>query len=659
MKKNERMIEGLEDARLLIKLSIVAGIGSIVIGLVIIFAGTATGWAGSDVFGMALLPCWMTLLFSIASMVCGLLASSSAKESEDKALLEKRKESVASFNIDEDVRFTAGKTFDNYLKYAPYVLAILGALLTLLLLSGFYAGWAKRTVDPVPSNAMQGAFLSAVLMLISLFGGAFYIGQSRAKSFRWLRPIGAWMIMNALVMLLATASILMFHFEMPRADYILSRILFWFFAVLGLEFVINFMIEFYRPRTIEEPKPIFESRLLGLFTEPGGVMRNVADTLDYQFGFKVSSTWIYGFIERALFPLLIIWILVLWIFSGIVEVGPNQIGIRERFGKIVSTTPLQPNVYYTLPWPFGQIKRFSCEKIHSVSIGPETNKKKEEAEPEDDGHGHNKKEKPKGGDDKHETVLWTEEHYHGDQGMFLVASPEIGSKADSPSSLSYLGAMIDVQFHIRESQIIDYAYKNKDPELMLKRIGRKVLTKYLASVPMINIMSDKRYEVGIKLKKLIQAGADQENLGIQIVAVNLLDAHPPIKDVAPAYQEVIGARQEKESMIFKANAYKEMILPEAEAKATQLIEEAKSYSYDKIKVAQAESERFNKQLITYRIMPELYKLRTYLSFLEKDCSDTRKFILSSNIPSQIYEVNMEEKARLDLIDTDLGDITNQ
>ena len=157
---------------------------------------------------------------------------------------------------------------------------------------------------------------------------------------------------------------------------------------------INFIVEFYRPRTIEEPRPIFESRILALFTEPGGVMRNVADTLDYQFGFKVSSTWIYSFIERGLFPLLIVWVIVLWVFSGITEVGPNQVGIRERFGKIVSTSPMEPGIYYNAPWPFGKISRFSCDEINSVMIGPmeeEHHEEEEEEEEADDGHGHGKK----------------------------------------------------------------------------------------------------------------------------------------------------------------------------------------------------------------------------------------------------------------------------
>ena len=106
-------------------------------------------------------------------------------------MLEKRKESVAAFNVDEDVRFTAGKSLDNYLKYAPYVVTILGALLVLIMLVGYHYGWQKRVDEPVPSNPLQAVVVTGVLMLISLLGGAFYIGQSRDKAFRWLRPVGA------------------------------------------------------------------------------------------------------------------------------------------------------------------------------------------------------------------------------------------------------------------------------------------------------------------------------------------------------------------------------------------------------------------------------------------------------------------------------------
>jgi hypothetical protein len=58
-------------------------------------------------------------------------------------------------------------------------------------------------------------------------------------------------------------------------------------------------------------------------------------------------------------------------------------------------------------------------------------------------------------------------------------------------------------------------------------------------------------------------------------------------------------------------------------------------------------------------MPGMFKLRTYLDFLENDCKDIRKYVLSSQFPYEIYEINLEKKTRLDLLDADLGNISGK
>ena len=63
--------------------------------------------------------------------------------------------------------------------------------------------------------------------------------------------------------------------------------------ILCAEFVFNFISEFYRPRTQLEDRPVHESRILAVFIDPGSIAKNVANMLDYQFGFKVSGTWMY------------------------------------------------------------------------------------------------------------------------------------------------------------------------------------------------------------------------------------------------------------------------------------------------------------------------------------------------------------------------------
>ena len=237
--------------------------------------------------------------------------------------------------------------------------------------------------------------------------GAFFVGQSRSKSFRWLRPVGAWLLAGFGVMFCAMIASLFTHNGMTRIDDLIARVIFWIFAVLGAEFVASFVIEFYRPRTLKEQRPIFESRLLALFTEPGGVMRNIASALDYQFGFKVSGTWLYSFLERSFFPLVLVWAVILWGFTMIHEVGPSEVGVRETFGRVTEEKLLEPGIYWTLPWPMGTVKRFSCTEIQQVVVGELHDEKGDDGQPS-----------KKAADS---VVLWTNPH-GGDDNNFLVTN---------------------------------------------------------------------------------------------------------------------------------------------------------------------------------------------------------------------------------------------
>ena len=52
------------------------------------------------------------------------------------------------------------------------------------------------------------------------------------------------------------------------------------------------------------------------------------------------------------------------------------------------------------------------------------------------------------------------------------------------------------------------------------------------------------------------------------------------------------------------------------------------------------------------------KKYTYMQ-LEEDAAAARKFIVSKSLKNEIYELNFEEKERLDLIDTDITQLTNK
>ncbi len=628
----------IEQARLSAKLSLAAvALAAIIEGVALAF-GPIKGWAGLDVFCLASIPFGLALVFSIAAFVRASLLSKALVEEEEKILLEKRKASSNSLmDVSEDVRFTAGRTLGNYEKYAPWSLAFFGFLGTFGLLFFFWRLWTSRLVMPVPENPLETAFVAATAALFALFIGAFLVGQSKVAEFRWLRPVGAWLIAGFCAMALATIAALLYKSGVSGWDVPLAKILGFALAALGVEFLTNFIMEFYRPRTQLEDRPVYESRLLALFTEPGGVIRNVADTLDYQFGFKVSKTWIYEALQVSLLPGLMAWLFALWLFTGIADVSPGELGLRVRFGAPVSTTaPLEPGVHLKLPWPYERIVRIPVERVQEVVVGVDM------SNPE------NKGKAPA-------VILWTAGHYKEDNFLVANASPANGEK-DVANAVSVIEAFMPIHYQVRRESVADYAFKFNDVSGVLRDIGQREATSYFASADFITTMSNGRERVAKELRAKIQAESDKLGLGIDIVSVNLHDVHPPVEEVAPAFQDVLCALEQKEVTVLEAEAYKIRTVENAKIDALNIKAASNSYRYNRVTVASAESERFKRQLSAYNAMPSMFKLRSYLDFLEADCKDIRKYIVPASMPYQIYEINMEEKARLDLLDANLSEL---
>lgn len=632
MENNDNFKRNDDRAGLLIRLAWIGSAGALIL---LIAVSLMSSLRGGNMLALAAVPFALSLLFALAAVVYGILAKSAGREEEEKLLLAKRMESRA-LNVEEDVRFTAGRTFANFTRFAPFVLALLGVLLTGAMLWQTYGVWKLRgSAAAMNGNPVHTALIAAVMMMVALFAGAFFIGQSRTPGFRWLRPVGAWMLAGFLTLAAVSISALFYANNIPQADQVCSKVFFWIFTVLGAEFAVNFVIEFYRPRTAGESRPIFESQLLSLFTEPGGILRNIASALDYQFGFKVSGTWIYSFIERSFFPVLLLWAALFWGFSMIHEVGANQLGIREHFGK-ADTALLSPGVYWTLPYPFGDIKTFSCSEIHRIVIGESAEGAAQRA--------------------ASGVVLWTNNH-GGAKEPFIVAVADPGNSGES--SISFVNMAIPIEYRIRKDGIIKYAYENASPVKILSKIGEQAVVEYLSGASMNELMSFGRNKAEKALRSKIQQLADLNQLGLEIVRVGIMDAHPPVEKVAPAYQNVIAALEEKETEILKAKAYAETILPESRASAMEIISSASSAADKKRTVARAESERFRYQMLTFRAMPAMYKLNAKMELLEKEVADIRKYIVSSSLADEVYQLNFETRDRLDLVDIDTAELSNE
>ena len=141
----------IDNGRLMTKL---AAVGLIFSVCFLILTAVIGSMRGGDVFRFGMITYALSAVFSFGALIYGMLSTQAGLENEEKQLLADRGAAEnRALNVEEDVRFTAGRSFDNYRRFAPYALAILGALITGGFLYYFKSTWGARTAGAV---SMEG-----------------------------------------------------------------------------------------------------------------------------------------------------------------------------------------------------------------------------------------------------------------------------------------------------------------------------------------------------------------------------------------------------------------------------------------------------------------------------------------------------------------------
>jgi membrane protease subunit HflK len=449
--------------------------------------------------------------------------------------------------------------------------------------------------------------------------------------------------------------------------------------VLGVETSLNFIFDIYRPRLKGQySRSAFDSRLLGSISQPEGIFHTVSSAIDYQFGFKVSQTWFYRLLEKAIVPLILIGAATLYMLSCIVVVEPYEQAIVEHFGKPVRE--LEPGLSFKWPWPIDKAYKHATERVDQLNIGYV-----EEVDAR--------------GEVKRRDKLWGQAHYAKEYSLMVASRAAAGGEDDSTVPVSFIVAAVPVQYKVRDLRA--YLYNHTEPVKVLEGICYRELTKFAASATIEtdagaeseSLLGGGCLEAKEALTKAMQASADEAGLGVEIVFVGLQGLHPPV-EVAPDYQKVVGAVQKKQAIILGAEAERNKILSELagsigevnalyalaadyqrarDANDVQRVEElaarldksfteakgrifetlsaAKAYAYEKETLSRATGERFAGQIEAYRASKEIYKQEMRLRVLEETLKNIRKFVV---VPDKddtlVLEVDVKEKVTPGLYD---------
>lgn len=526
-------------------------------------------------------------------------------------------------------------------------------------------------------------------------------GMGRQPEWRVLRSGASYLAGNALACLALVVSVGLKSYDVPYGEPIVAHGIRILLLGLGCEFIVALMLNFYRPRvTGEEPRPSFDSRLLEMVSEPGGVARSIADAINYQFGFEVTSTWFAQLLKRAFFPLLALGVVALMLLSTVVIVDANEQVFVERFGRVLQAPdqPWGPGLHFKWPWPIDRAYRAQVCQVKQMTVG---------ATPTKSPYDEKGRLKP---------VLWTEQHDFTYDMLTVVATPELTNlrvepEAESPETsedrpaeksvaVSLMNISLPIEYRIKD--LYKFLYNYQDPEKVLEMVAFQALSDFAASVDTDELMGPGRMEFDHRFRNAIQQEADRRGLGIEVTFLGLQGAHPPETDnVAKVFQDVIAAEIRKNAEIEVARGKARRILTEvaggverAEAldaaiqtrnavladpdappdataaamgdvddlllgnpvkgippmsgTAAKRIADAQAEQTRQISEAGAKARVFEAEVAAYRAAPKVYRMRKYLDMLQDSLETIRKWVVTNDKTKVIIVLEPEAKSAIDI-----------
>lgn len=579
----------------------------------------------------------------------------------------------------------------------------------LLSVGGYYLSLNRELAEQSVAFLSKSAdpsvlmFLCAGIAFITFAVGRYVSGMTSVKEWKLLRGGASYLMGNFVIAIFGVmGAVVILASESIAFMETLAVIIPVFMMLVGLEILLTFLLGAYRPRKKGEVgRPAFDSRMLGMFTAPKSIGAIISETVNYQFGFEITTSWFYKDLSAFFLPLTAVGVLVVWLSSMMVVVEPHQMALILNNGAIVGENGGQPvgsGLHCKLPWPFGTAQKFDVDRVHQIYVGSVRNKEGEGV-----------------------SILWTNQHAM-EQERYLITAPtsirdHVGEQTPetlgkTSTGVGLLPAEVVVQYRILAAQLITYANSADEPARLLENLADRHVNQYFSTHDVDYLLAHGREAGAQALKKVI--AEDAAELGLEVTFVGITSVHPPTKsEVSDKFHEVINALQQKESSIQEARGeairiYSEVAgsfdhgkainkaviafetlqqqirdLPEGDAKIPAMEKEltavnlevekllaqasgelamindqAMAYRWERSISELARAQRIASEFEAYRLAPRYYRAKQSLITLSEGIKDRRKIIISQDKDAQnrpIFRFDFKDpESALDTI-MNLGD----
>ena len=318
------------------------------------------------------------------------------------------------------------------------------------------------------------------------------------------------------------------------------------------------------------------------------VIKDFKNKFNSTFGGKSSGNSGAGKAAKGSFKYIFILAFIVWMATGIYIIDPAERGVVLRFGAFQTSTTQGP--HWHIPYPVESVYKVNVEQVRSAEIGFRN----------------------------------AQNSYSGG-----VSSESLMLTRDE----NMVDVKLAVQYKIANAQ--DYLFNVANPELTLSHVVQSIIRQVVGDNTMDFVLTTGRDQVAQEVKTASQALINDYGLGIQITAVTMQDAQPPVQ-LKAAFDDVVKAREDEQRYINEARAYANDIVPKARGASQRLLAEAEAYKSEVVSKSEGEAYRFSQILTEYTKAPGVTKERLYRETLEDVLSNTNKVIVDSNSNSLMY-----------------------
>ena len=285
--------------------------------------------------------------------------------------------------------------------------------------------------------------------------------------------------------------------------------------------------------------------------------------------------------------ILLVAVVVLALLIGIgtcfYTVDDKQQGVVTTFGKVTDIT--DAGVHFMLPFGIQQVRKVDVNVYQKIELGYSTD--------------------PYGGYD-------------------------VNEKESTMITGDYNIVNVDFFVEYKISDPVQYLYSSNDPELILRNLIQSQIRNVVGSSTVDAVLTDGKENIQMQVKDLVTQILETYDIGLTLVDVKIQDSEPPTIEVVEAFKAVETAKQQAETVVNDAKAYQNAKLPDAQAQADKLIQNAEYLKQKRINEAIEQVAMFQAMYAEYAQNPEITRSRMYYEAVSEILPGVKLYINTSS-----------------------------